>query len=157
MPIEIERKFLVNGDAWRAGARGKAFRQGYLPAAAGCSVRVRVADDGAWLAIKAATPGLSRAEYEYPIPLDEANELLDTLCHQPVIEKTRYLVEHAGLTWEVDEFAGENAGLVIAELELDSEAQSFEIPDWLGTEVTGDARYYNASLASKPYCSWKST
>jgi len=156
MPVEIERKFLVTGDAWRAGAIGTSFRQGYLPSAPGCSVRVRVADDQAWLALKGDTHGLSRAEYEYRIPVDEAVEIMHILCRQPLIEKTRYLVDYHGMTWEVDVFAGANDGLVVAEIELDSETQAFDRPDWLGTEVTGDPRYYNACLALEPYSSWKS-
>lgn len=156
MPVEIERKFLVTGDSWRAGAAGKSYRQGYLPAAPGCSVRVRVAEDEAWLALKGDTHGLTRAEFEYRIPLDEAVEILDSLCTQPLIEKTRYRVEHHGMTWEIDVFAGANDGLVVAEIELEYESQAFDRPGWLGAEVTGDARYYNACLVREPYSTWKS-
>lgn len=156
MPVEIERKFLVIGDAWRDGASGKTFRQGYLPAAPGCSVRVRIAEDAAWLALKGDTHGMSRPEYEYRIPVVEATEIMDILCRQPVIEKTRYLVGYHGMTWEIDVFAGANDGLVVAEIELEHESQAFDRPEWVGAEVTGDPRYYNASLAVEPYSAWKS-
>jgi len=154
MPVEIERKFLVTGNGWRGSGAGTRYRQGYLSLQAGASVRVRASHDAGYLTIKGETSGASRAEYEYPIPLVHANELLDTLCIKPVIEKTRYRVEHRGLVWEVDEFAGENAGLVIAEVELESEGQAIELPDWAGDEVTGDPRYYNASLVSNPWSKW---
>jgi CYTH domain-containing protein len=154
MPVEIERKFRVTGDDWRAAGAGTRYRQGYLSLQAGASVRVRASRDQGWLTIKGETSGVSRAEYEYPIPLAHANELLDTLCIKPVIEKTRYRIEHRGLVWEVDEFEGENAGLVIAEVELESEGQAIERPEWVGEEVTGDPRYYNVSLVSKPWSSW---
>ena len=154
MPVEIERKFLVEGDAWRVPGAGIHYRQGYLSASPACSVRVRVMQEQAFLGIKGKTVSATRAEYEYPIPLVDANEMLDTLCKRPVIGKLRYRIEYRGLVWEVDEFEGENAGLVIAEVELDAEDQAVELPDWIGAEVTGDARYYNASLALKPFCSW---
>jgi CYTH domain-containing protein len=154
MPVEIERKFLVTGDGWRGAGAGTRYRQGYLSLQAGASVRVRASRDTAYLTIKGETSGVSRAEYEYPIPLAHADELLDTLCIKPVIEKTRYRIEHRGLVWDVDEFAGENAGLVIAEVELESEEQAIELPEWVGDEVTGDPRYYNVSLVTNPYSKW---
>lgn len=155
MPVEIERKFLVAGDAWRNGVRRhEHFRQGYLAGSESCSVRVRVGGECAWLGIKGRVCGASRPEYEYEIPLHDANEILDTLCVRGRIEKRRYWVPFAGHEWEVDEFLGSNAGLVVAELELDDEAEKFVRPPWLGHEVTQDGRYYNSSLAELPWCEW---
>lgn len=157
MPIEIERKFLVSGDAWRQGAeRSAAMRQGYLGGAEGrASIRVRVSGTQAWLNIKAAVLGSQRAEYEYAIPLDEANQMLDTLCIG-LIDKIRHYVRHEGHLWEVDEFLGDNAGLVVAEIELDHADEAFARPSWLGTEVTDEQRYYNHALALHPYRQWES-
>ena len=154
MPVEIERKFLVTGDAWRQQAVGRQYRQGYLSCDPERSVRIRLAGEEAWLTIKGISRGAARVEYEYRIPVDEAREMLDKLCLQPLIEKTRYEVEYSGLTWEVDEFFGDNAGLLIAEVELESEDQSIELPDWVGEDVTHDTRYYNASLIANPYSQW---
>ncbi|HUT42114.1 MAG TPA: CYTH domain-containing protein [Gammaproteobacteria bacterium] len=154
MPLEIERKFLVDAAAWHRPATGTHYRQGYLSTEPACSVRVRLAGEQAWLTIKGETVGITRVEYEYPIPTVDAGELLDHLCKRPLIEKTRYRVEVSGLVWEVDEFHGANAGLVIAEVELANEHQHIELPDWTGREVTGDPRYYNASLVDHPYCDW---
>ena len=155
MPVEIERKYLVTGDAWRSQATGKQLRQGYLSLDPARSVRVRLAAGQGRLTIKGRSVGAARAEYEYPIPPDHARELLDGLCLRPLIEKTRYRVEHAGLCWEIDEFEGDNAGLVLAEVELESEEQVPELPDWVGADVTDDPRYYNASLVQHPYSRWK--
>lgn len=154
MAIEIERKFLVINDDWRAGATGQRYRQGYLSTVPERTVRVRVGGDAAYLTVKGALQGASRAEYEYPIPVADAHALLDTLCLRPLIEKTRYLVEYRGLVWEIDEFEVENAGLVIAEVELGSEDQPVDLPGWVGAEVTDDPRYYNASLVARPFCNW---
>jgi CYTH domain-containing protein len=154
MPNEIERKFLVNGAGWRSFGPGTRYRQGYLSTTPERSVRVRVGGDEGFLTIKGKTVGAIRAEYEYAIPVAEANELLDKLCKRPLIEKTRYRINHQGLTWEVDEFEGANAGLVIAEVELESEDQAVVFPDWVGEEVTGDPRYYNASLVANPFSEW---
>jgi CYTH domain-containing protein len=154
MAKEIERKFLVTGDGWRAG-HGSDYRQGYLSIDPERTVRVRVAGTTAQLTIKGLTEGATRAEYEYPVPLAEANIMLDTLCLHPLIEKRRYRIEHRGMIWEVDEFRGDNAGLVVAEIELDDEHQPFEKPDWIGDEVTSDPRFYNANLVSRPYRSWE--
>lgn len=155
MPVEIERKFLVDGDAWRNGVlRHELFRQGYLAGSESCSVRVRVGGERAWVGIKGRILGASRPEYEYEIPVHEANEMLDTMCVHRCVEKRRYWVPHAGHEWEVDEFLGSNAGLVVAELELDDEAEAFAKPSWLGQEVTQDARYYSANLAQHPWCEW---
>ena len=154
MSVEIERKFLVAGDAWRQQATGRQYRQGYLSCDPERSVRIRLAGEEAWLTIKGISQGAARTEYEYRIPVDEAREMLDKLCLQPLIEKTRYEVEYSGLIWEVDEFFGDNAGLLIAEVELESEDQSIELPDWVGKDVTHDTRYYNASLIANPYTQW---
>ena len=154
MGTEIERKFLVQGTAWRQGA-GKRISQGYLSRDKERTVRVRVAGDEAFLTIKGITRGASRAEFEYPIPLADAEQLLK-LSDGPIVEKSRYVIDHEGSTWEVDEFRGDNAGLVVAEIELDSEDEPFSRPPWLGSEVTEDSRYYNASLASHPYAKWGS-
>lgn len=154
MPSEIERKFLLASEDWRHSIRRSIpIRQGYL-AEGNASVRVRVSGDEANLNIKSMTLGVSRLEYEYSIPLDEAHEMLDRLCRRPLIEKTRHLVEFAGRTWEIDEFAGDNAGLVVAELELGSEDEAYERPDWLGDEVSDDPRYYNVRLVQHPYRDW---
>jgi CYTH domain-containing protein len=154
MPKEIERKFLLKNDAWRAGATGVRYRQGYLSTEKQRAVRIRTAGDQGYLTIKGESVGATRSEYEYPIPLDDANEMLSQLCLRPIIEKVRYKIPFAGLTWEVDEFEGENAGLIMAEVELDSEEQAFELPGWAGKEVTGDPKYYNASLIANPHSRW---
>lgn len=156
MGIEIERKFLVAGDGWRSAVtRSTALRQGYLVERGGrSSVRVRIGGDEARLNIKAAIVGAARAEYDYALPLAEAREILDTLCVGG-IDKTRHFVDAGGrLVWEIDEFHGANAGLVVAEIELDHEEQPFSRPDWLGAEVTAHARYYNHALALNPYRDW---
>lgn len=156
MAEEIERKFLVASDAWRRDVtRSAHFQQGYLASNAECAVRVRLSGDRALLTIKSAAPGIRRSEYEYEIPLADAREIFDTLCVGRRLSKTRHFVTHGPDTWEVDTFEGENQGLVLAELELADEAQSFERPPWLGEEVSGDRRYSNASLAERPYSSWK--
>jgi len=152
MPTEIERKFLVRGTDWRKG-RPVRICQGYLCRDQDRSVRVRMAGERAYLTIKGRTAGASRPEFEYEIPLEDARELM-ALCDRPPLEKDRYQVRHAGAVWEVDEFRGANAGLVVAEIELENEAQAFERPGWLSTEVTGDARYFNSNLIASPYGSW---
>lgn len=154
MGREIERKFLVTGDAWRAAAdAGTVMQQGYLSTEPDRTVRVRRAGEQAWLTIKGRAAGATRAEFEYAIPVADAAELLD-LCEPVVIAKTRYRVAHAGRTWEVDVFAGENAPLVLAEVELESEDAVVERPGWVGAEVTDDHRYHNASLSREPYARW---
>ncbi len=153
MGIEIERKFLVKDDSWkRAADAGVSCKQGYLVAEEQKAVRVRVIGDEAFLTIKGATSGISRSEFEYAVPVNEAEEML-ALCGE-VVEKTRYFIEHAGRTWELDVFEGANAGLVMAEIELESEDQSFELPGWAGEEVSGDVRYYNAYLSRHPFTTW---
>lgn len=155
MPTEIERKFLVSDDAWRAAAsRRELYRQGYLANTRLCSIRVRLADGTAWLGLKGSVRGAVRAEYEYPIPPSEAGEILDRLCVDGRVEKYRHWVPFAGHEWEVDEFIGANAGLVVAELELERLDQAFERPPWLGEEITEDVRYYNSSLANRPFSAW---
>jgi len=154
MGVEIERKFLLQGDAWRGLGQAVLLRQGYLSSARERVVRVRIEGEQAMLTIKGANVGATRGEWEYPIPLADAVELLDGLCEQPLIEKVRHRIEHAGMVWEVDEFLGANAGLVVAEIELASEDQPFEKPEWIGVEVSGDARYYNANLIRHPFSQW---
>jgi len=154
MAREIERKFLLNGEAWREGASSTLYRQGYLNSAKERTVRIRTVGDKAFLTIKGVTVGATRAEYEYPIPPGDCNEMLDTLAEKPLIEKKRYKVRHGGLTWEIDEFFGENRGLIVAEVELESEDQPFDRPSWLGQEVTGDPRYFNSSLIKHPFSKW---
>jgi adenylate cyclase len=154
MGTEIERKFLVEGDVWRQGSRGRRIRQGYLSADPGRSVRVRLVGDDAWLTVKGASAGCTRVEFEYPIPTQDALHLLDELCIRPVIDKTRHDIRYGGHRWEIDEFDGANEGLVIAEIELDSETEAFERPPWLGAEVSDDPRYYNVNLARHPFSRW---
>jgi len=154
MGIEIERKFLVTGDEWRALGRPVLYRQGYLCLEPGRTVRVRTAAGGGYLSVKGPTAGLARAEYDYEIPLKDAEELLETLCLRPLIEKYRYTFEVAGVTWEVDEFLGGNAGLVVAEVELDRGDREVPIPPWVGREVSDDRRYTNASLVRHPFSEW---
>lgn len=155
MALEIEHKFLVIADDWRDQvSRSEVFRQGYLSNNPQASVRVRIAGDKATLNIKGMTIGISRLEYEYPIPLAEAAELLDQLCIPPLIDKTRHFVEYAGKVWEIDEFAGDNQGLIVAEVELEAEDEAFQHPAWAGADVSGIKRYYNVSLCSYPYAQW---
>jgi len=154
MPREIERKFLLTSDAWRDLAhRRQVMSQGYLAGTERVSLRVRISGDHAHLNIKSGGLVASRLEYEYEIPVDEARELL-TLCAGPLVEKTRHYVEFGGFEWEVDEFAGTNAGLIVAELELDAEDQVFPRPAWIGAEVTHLRRYYNVSLVEHPFSAW---
>ena len=154
MPREIERKFLLKSAAWRSQVlASRQMSQGYLASGGNVSIRVRIAGDEAWLNIKAGGFVASRQEYEYPLPLDEARELL-ALVEGPLVEKTRHYVEQGALTWEIDEFHGDNSGLVVAELELDSEDADFARPPWLGIEVTELRRYYNVCLVKHPYRAW---
>jgi adenylate cyclase len=154
MPIEIERKFLVRSEAWRTQAeRGERLVQGYLANTPFSSIRVRMAGEQAWLNIKQAVLGVRRAEYDYRIPVSDAQELL-TLCEGHLIEKTRYHVRCAGQLWEVDVFGGDNEGLTTGEIELQSVDQPFERPAWLGADISDDARYYNNMLSLHPYKSW---
>ena len=154
MGTEIERKFLVKENSWRSLAAGTKYRQGYLNSTKERTVRVRTIDDKGFLTIKGITTGASRAEYEYEIPAADADALLDDLCEKPLIEKNRYKIDFEGFVWEVDEFFGENQGLIVAEVELESEDQAFEKPVWIGEEVTGDPKYFNSNLINNPYLKW---
>ncbi len=154
MAVEIERKFLVKDDGWRGLGVGSHYRQGYLSTEPDRTVRVRMAAGNGYLTIKGKSVNATRAEYEYVIPSQDAAAMLDEMCKRPLIEKTRYRIEHQGLVWEVDEFEGENSGLVIAEVELASEDQVVALPVWVGEEVTGDLRYYNANLITNPFSRW---
>ena len=154
MAKEIERKFLVAGEDWRALARGTRYRQGYLSTVKERTVRVRTIDDKGFLTVKGITVGATRSEYEYEIPAADADEMLDDLCEKPIIEKNRYKIPLGGVTWEVDEFLGVNDGLIVAEVELQSEDQSFPKPDWIGEEVTSDPKYFNANLIARPFSTW---
>ena len=153
MGTEIERKFLVKEGSWREAA-AETYRQGYLSKVKERTVRVRTIKDKGYLTVKGTSVGASRLEFEYEIPVADAEELLDSLCEKPLIEKNRYKLDHGGLTWEVDVFFGDNQGLVVAEVELQSENQVFEKPDWVTEEVTHDPRYFNANLISNPYSGW---
>jgi len=158
MGVEIERKFLLANDDWRALGEPVLLRQGYLSSTPERTVRVRVegrtGHEQGVLTIKSKSQGAARGEWEYPIPLHDATELLERLCERPLVEKYRRRIEHAGFTWEVDEFLGENAGLVVAEIELPAEDTRFDKPAWIGQEVTNDRRYYNSNLIRSPYSTW---
>lgn len=154
MGLEIERKFLVRGDAWKSLGEGVSIRQGYLSTNPDRVVRVRIEGSVATLTIKGRSVGPTRGEWEYSIPLADAEELLSTLCECPLVEKIRYRVRQHQMLWEIDEFLGENDGLVVAEIELSSAEQEFLMPEWAAEEVTHDARYYNANLLRHPYSSW---
>ena len=154
MGKEIERKFLIKGDDWKKNSKEVLFRQGYLSTVKERTVRVRTIDNKGFLTIKGITVGATRAEYEYEISVSDANEMLDSLCEKPIIEKTRTKIEYKGLIWEIDKFFGENEGLIVAEVELVSEDQQPEIPEWIGEEVTGDPRYFNSNLIKNPFKNW---
>jgi CYTH domain-containing protein len=154
MATEIERKFLVEGTAWRRPGTGSEFRQGYLSTVKERTVRVRLAGEEAFLTIKGITVGATRTEFEYEIPVADARVMLVELCEQPIIEKTRYRFDWKGSTWEIDEFSGVNEGLVVAEVELQDADQEIALPEWIGREVTDDPRYFNANLIARPYSSW---
>ncbi len=154
MSVEIERKFLVRDDRWKALGQGVLLRQGYLSSHPDRIVRVRIEGDAALLTIKGRSVGATRGEWEYPIPLADARVFLDSLCERPIIEKYRSRIRFEGMVWEVDEFLGENAGLVVAEIELEREDQPFVKPEWIGEEVTQDTRYFNANLLRHPYRAW---
>jgi CYTH domain-containing protein len=155
MGIEIERKFLLKNDDWRKLGKGELYRQGYLSTDIERTVRIRTIGKKGYLTIKGITQNTQREEFEYDIPFEDANWMLDVLCKRPLIEKTRYKISVKDLIWEVDEFFGENKGLIIAEVELRDANQSLAIPEWIGREVTEDPAYYNASLVEYPYSKWK--
>lgn len=154
MALEIERKFLVKNQRWKRQSQALRCRQGYLYTGPPTAVRVRIINGVASLTLKSSVSSTERAEYEYNIPLSDAEEILATLCDGTIVEKTRHIVIHQGLRWEIDVFEGLNKGLVIAELELEDVHQKFQRPDWLGEEVSDDPRYLNACLARHPYASW---
>lgn len=153
MAQEIERKYLVNGESWKQLASGTVYRQGYIYTVNRKTVRVRVIDQQGYLTIKGPSKGTVRSEFEYPIPLADAEEMLDTLCDRPLIEKIRYKIPQGDLVWEVDEFLGDNAGLVVAEVELNDPNQEISLPDWIDRQVT-DPKYFNSNLARHPYKDW---
>ena len=154
MSKEIERKFLVIGDSWRSLAQGTHYHQGYLNSAKERTVRIRTINDKAFMTIKGPTVGITRIEFEYEIPHNECVEMLTHLAEQPIVEKIRYKIAQDGLVWEIDEFLGVNKGLIVAEVELQSEDQKFEKPEWIGEEVSGDPRYFNSNLVKNPYTTW---
>lgn len=155
MALEIERKFLVASDRWRSpDNKGTVYIQGYIATTPKTTVRVRIAGDAAYLTLKGKTVNLTRTELEYPIPVADAQQMLRQWCTPLLVEKTRYKIPIDGLIWEVDEFAGLNQGLVLAEVELSSPTQSITLPEWVGEEVSQDGRYFNSSLARKPYSIW---
>lgn len=154
MANEIERKYLLKNDAWKTLGVGSLYRQGYLSLDQDRTVRVRITEDAGYITIKGRTSGISRAEFEYEIPLEDAVVILDTMCIGPIIEKYRFKITHEGMLWEVDQFIGSNEGLVVAEIELISEDQTFDIPPWVGDEVSDDPKYYNSNLIKNPFCDW---
>jgi len=154
MGKEIEKKFLIANEDWRKLAEGLHYSQGYLSTQKGRTVRVRTISEKGFLTVKGQTVGETRLEFEYEIPVKDARQMLRELCHKPLIEKKRYKILFNEFTWEVDEFAGENQGLIFAEIELKYEGQTFPKPRWIGKEVTGDPRYYNANLVNNPYRNW---
>lgn len=155
MAEEIERKFLVNTALWRPMGAGTLYRQGYLSSVNERVVRVRIAGDCGFLTIKGLTTGVSRLEFEYPIPLDDATMMLDRLCERPLIEKTRHREIFADRTWEIDVFHGDNDGLVVAEVEIAHPEDAVKLPSWTGAEVSNDLRYFNNNLAGNPYRNWR--
>ncbi|MCP4670676.1 MAG: CYTH domain-containing protein [Desulfobacula sp.] len=154
MGIEIEKKYLLKSDAWRKLAKGNHYRQGYLNSYKERTVRVRTVNDKGFLTIKGISVGATRLEFEYEIPKAECNIMLEELVEKPFIEKCRYKIDYKGNIWEIDEFFGENQGLIVAEVELESEEQKIEIPEWIGEEVTGDPKYFNSNLIKHPYAEW---
>ncbi|MCH9672619.1 MAG: CYTH domain-containing protein [Gammaproteobacteria bacterium] len=156
MAIEIERKFLTASDDWLAEAdEGVVMRQGYIHNSQGVTVRARIAGDAAWLTVKGPTEGIARAEFEYSIPVGDAQRMLDSMCDGPLIEKRRYRIARAPHVWEIDVFAGENEGLTLAEIELADAEEPYDRPQWLGLEVSDDERYFNAYLVNHPFRSWR--
>jgi adenylate cyclase len=156
MGVEIERKFLVKGTDWKNEGQARFYQQGYLCTDPDGTVRVRRVEEEGYITIKGKSTGASRSEYEYPIPYPDAVELLDHLCKKPLIEKLRYKLVYDGLVWEIDEFQGENAGLVVAEVELSNENQAINLPPWVGLEVTSEEKYYNVNLFKHPFSRWDS-
>jgi len=155
MGTEIERKFLLRSDAWRDEVKDSVrLVQGYLARGDRSAIRVRIKGDVAHLNIKHTLDGINRLEYEYEIPLEDAREILDQVALKPLIDKTRYHIVRGNHLWEIDEFYGDNAGLIVAEIELGQADEAFDKPDWLGQEVSLDQRYYNSNLSELPYTQW---
>ena len=155
MAKEIERKYLVTSTEWKSLSEKKLYRQGYLAINNGGVVRVRTVSDKGYLTIKSQRNNLTRDEFEYEIPFEDAEYMLENLCIKPLVEKYRTKINYNGMVWEVDDFIGENEGLVIAEIELEYENQQIDLPNWLGVEVTNDPKYYNSNLVNMPYSRWK--
>jgi len=155
MAKEIERKFLVTSTEWKSSSEKKLYRQGYLTINSGGVVRIRTISDKGYITIKSQRNNLTRDEFEYEIPFEDAEYMLENLCLKPLVEKYRTKINYNGMVWEVDDFIGENEGLIIAEIELEYENQKIDLPNWLGVEVTNDAKYYNSNLVNTPYCKWK--
>jgi adenylate cyclase len=155
MATEIEHKYLVRTDLWRPAGPGLHYRQGYLSSATARVVRVRVAGEKAFLTVKGSSVGITRSEFEYPIPLVDATAMLKGLCERPIIEKTRHRETFAGRVWEIDVFHGDNEGLVLAEVEVASEMDPVALPLWAGAEVSHDPRYFNSNLVANPYTTWR--
>lgn len=154
MAAEIERKFLVRGDSWRSLAEGSRYIQGYISTEKQATVRIRIVGTQGYLTIKGLSFQYTRSEFEYPIPLEDAQEMLDTLCDRPLIEKVRYRIEYGNLIWEIDEFDGVNKGLILAEVELSHEKQQIELPIWIGEEVSDNPNYFNSNLVKHPFSQW---
>jgi adenylate cyclase len=155
MGVEIERKFLVTSQDWRDLADGIDYRQGYLSTVKERTVRVRTVGERGYLTVKGLTVGAVRPEFEYEIPRADADQMLDYLCERPIISKTRYAVPYRGHVWEVDDFHLDNAGLIVAEVELSDRDEQFAMPPWIGEEVTDDPRYFNANLIAHPFRDWE--
>ena len=153
---EIEYKYLVKDSSWKQGAilSKSKLKQGYISSKAGKVVRVRISDSDAWITIKGPTKGITRDEYEYQIPFTDGKEMLDTLVEGSIIVKTRYVVLYGGKKWEIDVFAGDNKGLVTAEIELKSEKEKYKIPTWIGADVSDERKYSNSNLVKNPYKNW---
>jgi adenylate cyclase len=154
MGIETERKYLVKGKSYKCGTSGYLYKQGYLSTNPESVIRIRICNDKSYVTIKGKAEGISRLEFEYEIPLNDAEEMLNLLCEKPIIEKHRYKYEYMGDLWEIDEFHGENEGLIVAEIELDNENSVFSKPEWLGEEVTGVTKYHNSCLVKHPFKDW---
>lgn len=154
MAKEIERKFLIDISGIESMDSGTQIKQGYISTTDNTAVRVRVSGEVAYLTLKGENKGATRSEFEYEIPIKDANEIIEELCTGPIIDKTRYLVVHGAHTWEVDVFHGDNDGLIVAEVELESESEVVDLPSWVVSEVTGDVKYYNTSLLDNPFSQW---
>lgn len=154
MPLEIEKKFLMKNSGWRDNAEGVLYKQGYIVRTPQKSVRIRTFKNRGYITIKGSKAGITRSEFEYEIPFAEATELLNDFCEKKFIEKTRYKIEFGGKLWEIDEFHGDNNGLIIAEIELNSPDEKFSLPPWIGEEVSHDSKYFNSNLIDFPYSKW---